>query len=250
MANHKEVAIFRNFAALNVKSLLYMRAKLVHLEDELKIIEEEDRATVKSKTSLPFPVHELKRSDDTEIQCRKYTEIREKLKVYNSALLQYQKIQKLTKPTSYEVGVLREWLHRPEGGDFFLKGREADTWQIDSELVHLSGQESEKDRLTCMISDKIVPWFYRRWGYRVQPVDTGEWDGVWEYSNERVAAIVTLISTVLASLLPISSMLVLNLFSDPVMRLVIIMLFTALFSVTLTVVSKSRRVDIFAATAV
>ena len=83
-----------------------------------------------------------------------------------------------------------------------------------------------------------------------QPVDTGEWDGVWEYSNERVAAIVTLIRTVLASLLPISSMLVLNLFSDPVMRLVIIMLFTALFSVTLTVVSKSRRVDIFAATAV
>ena len=87
MANHKEVAIFRNFAALNVKSLLYMQAKLVHLEDELKIIEEEDKATAKSKTSLPFSVHEPKRSDDTEIQCRKYTEIREKLKVYSKSRL-------------------------------------------------------------------------------------------------------------------------------------------------------------------
>ena len=61
-------------------------------------------------------------------------------------------------------------------------------------------------------------------------------------------AVVNMMSTVLASLLPSTSILILFLLERPIARLAAIMVFTAVFSSTLVLFTKARRVDVFAAT--
>lgn len=73
-------------------------------------------------------------------------------------------------------------------------------------------------------------------------------NGVWHYEDAAFVAMVNTISTVLSSLLPTTSILILYMVQRPGARLAIIMGFTALFSLILTTLAKARRIDIFAAT--
>lgn len=77
-----------------------------------------------------------------------------------------REIQKLPRPSKRNVKVLQEWLERPEGGDFFLRGREAEIWDQDKDLVTLSNASANRDRLTGLITDSIIPWYHCRLGYR------------------------------------------------------------------------------------
>jgi hypothetical protein len=86
----------------------------------------------------------------------------------DDALLQYAQIQKFEKSNNTDLKLLQEWLDRPEGGDFFLRGREAEIWQSEKDLVALSSRQAEKDSLTRIISDKLVPWYHCRWGHRLK----------------------------------------------------------------------------------
>lgn len=70
------------------------------------------------------------------------------------------------KPEKKYVNILRGWLDRPEGGDFFLRGREAEIWESDADLIALSGRQAEKDILTRLISDRLIPCYHRYWGHR------------------------------------------------------------------------------------
>ncbi|KAI4164254.1 MAG: hypothetical protein LQ342_002219 [Letrouitia transgressa] len=252
IATHGDAAIFRRFTPLNVKNLLYMQAELIHLDAELRIIETEDRNSGDvEKTSFSSSFYDLKESAGTGngLQWRKYLEVREKLRAYNSALLQFMDIQKLAQPMPRDIDFLREWLDRPEGGDFFLRGREADTWQVNSDFIKLCGQQSDMDALTRAIYNKIIPWYHSVWGHRVRPSKVREWDGVWVYDHAVLAAVANGISTMLASLLPASSILILYLLPKPATRLAVSVLFITLFSFVLTTVFTARRVDVFAATA-
>ena len=56
------------------------------------------------------------------------------------------------------------------------------------------------------------------------------------------------VSAFLSSLLPTTSILVLYFIKKPLARLAVTMLFTAIFSFTLMIVAKARRIDVFAAT--
>lgn len=62
--------------------------------------------------------------------------------------------------------MLKGWLDRPEGGDFFLRGREAEIWNEDNDLIAVAPSQERGDSLTWLISDKIVPWYHHRWGHR------------------------------------------------------------------------------------
>ena len=87
----------------------------------------------------------------------------------DEALLQHSRILSLPKPTERDVRVLQEWLDRPEGGDMFLKGWEADTWNC-GELVTLSSRQMNKDGLTSFINDTVIPWYHQTWGCRFYKV--------------------------------------------------------------------------------
>ena len=86
MGEHKELSLFRGFADLNTKSLLYMQSELIHLEAELTNIEAENgRSDNLEKVAFQVSLFDLKESSGTEndLQWRKALEIREKLKEYS-----------------------------------------------------------------------------------------------------------------------------------------------------------------------
>ncbi|KAL9026006.1 MAG: hypothetical protein Q9196_005269, partial [Gyalolechia fulgens] len=64
-----------------------------------------------------------------------------------------------------------------------------------------------------------------------KPSSTAQWYGVWQYDKEKLGLLANAISTLLASLLPSVSILVLYFLSKPVTRLVAIL-----------------RIEVFAAT--
>ena len=189
VGTHQELALFRNFKALNVKNLLYMQAELVHLQSELETIELDNKQSGDEERSTYLTsLFDLKFSEGSsrDLQWRKILEIREKLKCYSTlntrkfddekismnyldeALLQIRETQRLHRPGKRDVQLLQEWLERPEGGDFFLRGREAEMWDEDGDLVTLSDGSADKDSLTKLITDKIIPWYHTRWGHRVK----------------------------------------------------------------------------------
>jgi hypothetical protein len=77
--------------------------------------------------------------------------------------MQYAQIQSFQKPSTADLAILREWLERKEGGDFFLCGKEADPWEPERtrDLILPSVRHARKDCLAQWISDHTVPWFHR-----------------------------------------------------------------------------------------
>jgi len=68
----------------------------------------------------------------------------------------------------------------PHGGDFFLKGLEAEPWEphCKGDLVVLSERPEQRDLFAQYLSDKIVPWYHRWIGHRMQsPVSVQDWGG-------------------------------------------------------------------------
>lgn len=86
MGEHQDLATFRRFQKLNLKSLLGMQAEILHLECELATIEREDeRAQDDSRSSLHKSMFNLKTSGGSthDYQWRKVLEVREKLAQYS-----------------------------------------------------------------------------------------------------------------------------------------------------------------------
>ena len=86
MGMHQELAIFRQFADLNAKNLLFMQSELIHLEAELSAIELENKHSGNSqKASFHVSVFELKESEGSamDLQWRKTLEVRTKLAEYS-----------------------------------------------------------------------------------------------------------------------------------------------------------------------
>ena len=86
----------------------------------------------------------------------------------DDTILQYSRIQKLEKPTDVNMKFLQEWLVRPEGGDFFFQGREAEIWQDGKDLIAFTDRQANSDSLTRWISGPLVPWYHQQWGHRVK----------------------------------------------------------------------------------
>ncbi|KAL8768486.1 MAG: hypothetical protein Q9209_005277 [Squamulea sp. 1 TL-2023] len=86
MGDHPELATFRRFQSLNMKSLLCMQAEILHLESELAAIESEDeRSGEISRSMLHQSVFNLKASRGSlyDVQWKKVLEVRQKLEQYS-----------------------------------------------------------------------------------------------------------------------------------------------------------------------
>ena len=85
-----------------------------------------------------------------------------------NAILQQSQFLRHEDASDCDLKVLQDWLTHPGGGDFFLRGREKDTWKCENDLMSLAGKQSGTDPLTLWIYDRVVPWFHNRWGHRVK----------------------------------------------------------------------------------
>ncbi len=132
----RSLAIFRRFSTLNAKSLLYMQAELMHLEGELADIVKEDMTSGEAdREPFTWSVWHLKES--------------------------------INRPGR------SDWMEHPDGGNFFLKGREAQIWSTarPDELVALStlsSRHGECDGFTAWMHGRLVPWFHRHGAHQLK----------------------------------------------------------------------------------
>jgi hypothetical protein len=191
-------------------------------------------------------------------------------KCTDEALLQQAQILRLRDANKSDLNVVREWILHPDGGKDFFWGREADPWKKENteDLVSLTGCLDGKDRFTLWIRDKVVPYVHSRCCWRIKvmwflirnvafiteilnnatqaPSDPEKL--IWKYSQSHISAATNIVSAILSALLPTSSILLLYFLKSPLAKLGAVVGLTTVFSISLAVVVKSRRIEIFAVT--
>lgn len=130
---------------------------------------------------------------------------------------------------------------------FLATNLEGNAWRSETEidLIACSSRHEDNDGITKFITERIVPWVAERLHRRSGQTDKSD---LIMYSNARLEYAVNISSSVISSILPAVSIIVLYFVSSLIARLWVIMAFTTSFAIVLAVLVKPRRVEIFAAT--
>lgn len=90
MGADARLSLFKRFAELNARNLLYMQAEILYLEQELKILTAVDKrsSNASEREYAERVLHMMKAGENGgSLQWRKILDIREKLKEYSPKLL-------------------------------------------------------------------------------------------------------------------------------------------------------------------
>jgi hypothetical protein len=131
-------------------------------------------------------------------------------------------------------------------GSFPLYGLDRNSWDKDHErdLLALSDRTTG-DPFSQWFTNKAIPSFHHLLGKRFKtPVS----DGVYDYNDSIIVWIGNVLSTVVASMLPLGSIVILYFVTSNGLRLTIIAILSACFSLALAVLTTARKIEIFAAT--
>jgi hypothetical protein len=166
----------------------------------------------------------------------------------DACLGQYTFLLKLGSPSKYDLDIFQHWLKGLSG--FPLTGSDRETWTkpdgID-DLVALSRRDVD-DVLSKVFLTRLIPIFHWTLGNRLKKRSSST-PGLSEYDDAYLLAILEVTSTMISSMLPISSIIILHWVTSTSARLGIVVGYTALFSIALALLTRARRVEIFAATA-
>ncbi|TVY69010.1 hypothetical protein LSUE1_G008007 [Lachnellula suecica] len=250
MSNHEEFAILRNFGNLGMLNLLHMQSELMHLEEKYCKISDDDE----NNSTIPYRSRDwwsLTR-EDCEGRSEQWDillEIREKLKDYHEQIARQSSAMSRPKPNHYDLSFFREWLEDSRTGNFPLRGIDRHAWNdiYESDLIALHPRETP-DHFSRWFINTIVPYFHQVVGWRIKRPLVPNHEKMWSYSDDIILLILDIIGTILASLLPIASIVALYFVASMQARLGILTGFTALFAVCLKLVTGSRKIEIFAAT--
>ncbi|KFY88323.1 hypothetical protein V500_06418 [Pseudogymnoascus sp. VKM F-4518 (FW-2643)] len=251
MATQHEFAIFRRFRALNIKSLLYLQADIAH--DEAKLIELASRDSRygdgESQMKDWWTLSQGNEKHGTE-QWDKVLEIRDKLEKYNDSIIKQTYLARLENPRRYDIEFLRSWLQRPGMGSFPLLGIDGNSWNVEYEddLVAVKARTAP-DMFSTWFMETLVPAYHYFIGEKFKkPIDEQASEGIYHYNESVLNATLSTLTTVVASVLPICSVLVQYFVQSNSLRLGLIVIFSALFSLALALMTSARKVEIFAAT--
>ncbi|KAK8033616.1 hypothetical protein PG991_003014 [Apiospora marii] len=219
MDEYHDVTIFRRFRKLNLQNLLHMQAELVHVEQELQEIHDEDSRSddpIRQSFQTNWKVMEDSfRSGGENLQRTKRLDARDKLAKYNSSLLTQAQLNSLSSPQKQSLDILRDWLRRPGYGNSFLQGFERRTWEDvePADMVVLQKEaEDHNDPLTRWLLRVIPGFFHDRWGHRwkvaVRDQEKGDQE-LFVYKDSNFAKFTTAVTTFLSTVFPVVSIFVL-----------------------------------------
>lgn len=165
----------------------------------------------------------------------------------DAALLQQVEINRLTQASTSDYRNLTKWLDHPDGGNMFLPAREVNPWGEEhfADLVCLTENTHDSDLFTRMWRNGLIPLYHRYVGRHIRDPVGG--NGIHRYSDASIATFCKVCGTVLAALLPTMSIFALYFVKAPLMRLGMIMAFTATFTTTLAIFTRANMFEIFAA---
>lgn len=158
-------------------------------------------------------------------------------------------------PNRQDLKFLQTWMESPSMGNVYLLGADSDVWEgrfDPAELVCLLSRQSDSV-LAGVFTDVLVKWYHRLIGRlftRPESSDSSEiYGNTVCYSQENISRLSAVIGTVVASLLLVGSIVVLYSVTSMNIRLIIIGIFTAGFSLGLCLFTNGRMVEVFSASA-
>ncbi|KAL1969630.1 hypothetical protein VTN77DRAFT_8183 [Rasamsonia byssochlamydoides] len=252
MCRNGELGIFRRFGELNFRNLLYLQAELIKLEGDLQELAQADQKSdnpMRRYYDQHWPL--LSDPHAGNAQWNKMLEIRRTLREYNDCLLQQKALSNLAKPAKYHLDFLRDWLVQPDMGNFPIISKDRDAWEkaVEHDLITLENQSS-KDFFTSLVCEKFIPLYHRLLGHRHRA--SISWDPksrIACYPDDKIQIALDALGTTVSCLMPITATVALYYIQSMAVRLGVTAIFTAVFSLALCLMTKARRVEIFAATA-
>jgi hypothetical protein len=276
MGHYPETGIYRRFASLNSQSLLYLQAELVHLEKkvrQLETIASREQGGNKYLYAKDWYWLKVSEEDGENELWQTVQETKAKLKEYSAlfslftnyfglfakaftddALLQQVTLSALPEPNAYSLRTLRHWLQEKSLGNLALIGEDSKVWGAASEplnhasdLIVIRGQPTI-DRFSKWFVERFLVWFHRRFWHQVkQPNDIES--GMAVYEDENLIRYTSYATTIVASLLPVLSTIILYRVQDMGLRLGTTAIFTSIFAFCLAFFTDAQAREIFAATA-
>lgn len=173
----------------------------------------------------------------------------------DSALVQQAQILAMKLPDRYDLDYIQRFIASPEMGyPAGLAGVDAEIWgdihapkKYEADIVTLSSRK-RTDMFTKVLlekgTQKMFDYAFDRFLLKPSPVH-----GLLGYEENTLSRITYLITTALASLLPITSIVVLYFNHSIKVRLGVSAIFTVLLSFSLAFFTSARRTEIFALTA-
>ncbi|KAI1430194.1 hypothetical protein F5Y12DRAFT_6913 [Xylaria sp. FL1777] len=265
MAWNPSTAIFERFRSANILNLLGLQAEIARIQDELM------RTTISEK-----PLGNQYQNDWTALeygdggdraQRKLIMRLRERLKEYNTALVHQITIGNQPNPNSRDLRLLCQFIEDPYGLCSNLRGPGQRIWfskangkpKVADKFVLWQGSEG-RDSLTQFISKGlsrvsfILPYFHvekRSFPPSPEEIINPEPEKGFEIFTTTGAIIRAgdKIVTVVSCLLITVPIVILNYVTTTALRLVLIIVFTLIFSLALAFMSDAKRKEIFAATA-
>ncbi|KAI9720953.1 MAG: hypothetical protein M1828_005425 [Chrysothrix sp. TS-e1954] len=235
-------AIYRRFAKLSGRNLLYLQAKLQKLEAIQISFDQEDLLSteeqVKQAATSWEDFESLARTNAyAEKRMRLAEDVQTALRNYQEALLLSSQISELKRPLDSTLRAFKSEFE-PVPGQTQLRGHSARFLDDATDLVALHAPVSE-DRLTHLVL-RYIPWFFV----------TGSVDNrIAHISHRRLTGFVSVLSTLLAAFLLIGAIISLHKERNPDARVALVAVFTVLFAGSVALLTTNSRAEVFAATA-
>ncbi|GME46450.1 uncharacterized protein LTHEOB_5762 [Neofusicoccum parvum] len=252
-----ETAVFRRFGVLNSLNLLYLQAELMEIEQNMKDAQISDHYNPQGNKSLyakNWFFLSVSKHDGDENQLSLAELAREKLEKYNTALVHQEKILSMKKPGTYDMDFIQRFIaSNDSGAPYALTGIDSEVWgscecpkDRANDLVALRPRH-EEDWFSKWVTGKGISKFFDLGCARNRKPSPDH--GFVGYEDTSLLRITYNITSVLASLLPIASIVILYCVQPMKIRLAIIAGFNIVLSLCLIAFTTARRADVFAVAA-
>jgi hypothetical protein len=171
----------------------------------------------------------------------------------DTALVQQHTIHSYRKPAKWDLEYMQDYLQQDSMGPLALLGDDAVVWgsmndrkSYSPDLVALCPR-AKKDPFSRWANEKIISSLFK-WGC-VRFMKPSRVHGVVGYDDSTIHRITYWITNILASLMPIASIVILYCVQSMPARLAIIAVFNVLVSICLMGLANAKRAEVFAVTA-
>ncbi|OCK75096.1 hypothetical protein K432DRAFT_309310 [Lepidopterella palustris CBS 459.81] len=255
LASDPDLQVFRRFDRLASRNLLYLQAEILDLEARLDEFDAADLEVAAAEESGWIEVtlsarcwevfaEKANLGEERESERMKLVlQIRERLAEYQEAIIRQSNILNLENPNYRVRNAVKGWFeqNRPLVGH----GRHLFNEAAKHDIVALRTQP-DQDRLTIFLQNHLGYLFRSR---KKGKEHASNWEGMHYFPENTIRHIVSFVSILLAALLLIGAITSLYVVVKPASRMVLLAVFTTLFAASVGLLTNSRKVDIYAATA-
>ncbi|RSM03282.1 hypothetical protein CDV31_010558 [Fusarium ambrosium] len=247
-----EAFIFRKFDRLSARNLLHLESRLTYLEWKLDQADAQAAHTQDNETLRSLRAWEAFEENAKNAARPEYTrmkiaeEIKETLKEYQEALLRQNQIATLEGPRKRALEVVRAQSYEYVHNHFSDRRRRP----ILAGLAEKRLDECNHRDLVAVRrpadTDLLSRFLQDCWIFKKTTKITDET----EYIEENhVVWVASAISTVFTAILLVGAIVLLHFLNKESVQLGVIAMFTALFAISVRVLTSARRAEIFASTA-